>query len=389
MTTHQATLDKYWIPVRRSQQNHPTEPTNIPHLTPNQENPLHTSTTSTSFNNTSLAGFISYIRSPTHISPSTETLNDKPWGNMLHRKNDNTVRLAFRNIKSLPTKAENNRNDELIQDINDGEFEILGLAEINLCWNNLCEKDRIKERFRGCFESSHFVTSYNRDSDFRDKRQFGGTAIISKDRSCHRIASCGVDSTSMGRWSWSLYRGKGDMLVRVVTVYRPVYSMGATSTYQQQKRHLLNDDIDTCPRDRLLVDLSTQIQQWNIEGNKLIVMGDFNEDIRSSTILQTFQALNMREAITSIHGTNAPNKFYNGKVPIDRIFVSQELSIQSCGYTPTKWGMSTDHRLLWIDIEEDHLFGSSSPPIWKPQARRLKTDDPRVVYRFLKTLGRF
>jgi endonuclease/exonuclease/phosphatase family metal-dependent hydrolase len=179
------------------------------------------------------------------------------------------------------------------------------------------------------------------------------------------------------------------MLVRVVTVYRPVYSMGATSTYQQQKRHLLNDDFHTCPRDRLLVDLSTQIKQSNIEGNKLIVMGDFNEDIRSSTILRTFQALNMREAIISIHGTNAPNTFYNGKALIDGIFVSQELSIQSCVYTPTKWGMSTDHRLLWIDIEEDHLFGSSSPPIWKPQARRLKTDDPRVVYRFLKTLGRF
>jgi hypothetical protein len=87
-------------------------------------------------------------------------------------------------------------------------------------------------------------------------------------------------------------------------------------------------------------------------------MGDFNEDVRNSYILQTFSNLNMKEAILTKHGNNAPNTFFNGKAPIDGIFISNELSIQAGGYTPTKWGMTTDQ----IDIEEKELLGTNAPP---------------------------
>jgi endonuclease/exonuclease/phosphatase family metal-dependent hydrolase len=141
----------------------------------------------------------------------------------------------------------------------------------------------------------------------------------------------------------------------------------------------LNEDIKICPREKLLLYLSKQLSQWKAEGDNLIVMGDFNEDIRGLVILRTFKTLNMREAINSNHGNNPPNTFYNGRVPIDGIFVSNEMSILSFGYTPTKWVMAKDHRLLWADIEDDHLLGPSSPPVWKVRDRRLKADDPRVV----------
>jgi hypothetical protein len=221
------------------------------------------------------------------------------------------------------------------------------------------------------------------DKNFHEKRQFGGTATISINTACHRIILSGVDPTKMGRWSWSLFRGKNNLQVRIVTLYRPVFSTGATSTYQQQKRHQLEHDIDTCPREQLLLDLTREITQWNSDGNRIIVMGDFNDDVRGSTILQTFKKLDMKEAIITKHGNNAPNTFNNGSVPIDGIFISNELSILAGGYTSTKWGMASDHRLLWLDIMEVELMGTTAPPVWRPKARRLKTDDPKVVNSFL------
>jgi hypothetical protein len=113
-------------------------------------------------------------------------------------------------------------------------------------------------------------------------------------------------------------------------------------------------------------------------------MGDFNEEVRSKLISGVFTILNMKEAIIAKYGKKALNIFYHGANPIDGIFVSNELCVRNCGYTPSKWGMQTDHRFLWIEIAEEHLFGTTTHPIWKPRARRLKTDDPQVVQRFLK-----
>jgi hypothetical protein len=65
----------------------------------------------------------------------------------------------------------------------------------------------------------------------------------------------------MGRWPWIKERGKNNITLIVCTVYRPVKSEGALSTYQQQKSILLEEGKDKCPRAELLTDLETQIKE--------------------------------------------------------------------------------------------------------------------------------
>jgi hypothetical protein len=85
--------------------------------------------------------------------------------------------------------------------------------------------------------------------------------MITVNGAAHRIILSGTDKTTIGRWSWTLLHGKENIMVRVVTLYRSVYSIGATSTYQQQKRRLLDCDIDLCPRERFLIDLTDELKQ--------------------------------------------------------------------------------------------------------------------------------
>jgi hypothetical protein len=46
--------------------------------------------------------------------------------------------------------------------------------------------------------------------------------------------------------------------------------------------------------------------------------------------------------------------------------------------------MSSDHRLIWVDIDSSQLLGNNAPKLWKPQTRRLKCNDPTIVQTFSK-----
>lgn len=109
----------------------------------------------------------------------------------------------------------------------------------------------------------------------------------------------------------------------------------------------------------------------------------FNEDVRTPNITDMFSILNMHEAIIQKHGTNGPGTG-GGPTPIDAIFCSTSIEVQAAGYTTFSWGHGSNHRLLWIDIHERQFYGGQAPPMWQPKARKLKTDDPRIVDRYVE-----
>jgi hypothetical protein len=260
----------------------------------------------------------------------------------------------------------------------------MGVAEVNLAWQNLEYQDQIQERFRGMFEFNKIISSNNRtDKTFAEKKQSGGTMTLVNGELCARVLDTQIDNRKLGRWCSVLFRGKHGLKLRVLTVYRPVHSLGPLSAYQQQRRVLLDNDIDLCPREQLLHDLETAIRQHKDDGEQVLVMlGDFNEDVRGRTIRTFFSDLDMRELILDLHGNNAPNTFGGGSLPIDGIFGTRHLQPSAGGYTAVNWGIPTDHRMLWLDINMESIFGEALTNIWKPHIRRLKCNDPRTVTRY-------
>ena len=58
------------------------------------------------------------------------------------------------------------------------------------------------------------------------------------------------------------------------------------------------------------------------------------------------------------------------------------LDFNDCGYL--SFGLLPgDHRGLWIDVYLNSFIGYRAPPVPYFQARRLKTDDPRVMAKYL------
>jgi Reverse transcriptase (RNA-dependent DNA polymerase) len=400
MSARQSSLDEWAIPTGRSLQGAETrlrEPNYIHPLNLNEQqnqyqNNNHNQVSQeeqqnddgANNDNRNISHNATLVQTSIATQHRSSALNHQHWGDSLRPKSSHSLRIAFRNINSFPMSAANSRNLELTKDINDGGFDILGLGETNIAWNRLPEADSLKERFRGTFEAANYNASHNSAIDWTAKRQSGGTLTVTNSPTCYRIIKTGNDPKRYGRWNWILLRGSHDIKVRIITCYRPVKAQGATSAYQQQVRAINESGSASCPRQQLLDDLHVQITTWIEEGNKIVFMGDLNEDVRTNSIRLFFQRLGMREIILERHGTDAPNTFQDGSLPIDAIFATNTINTTLCGYTEIGWGSKSDHRLIWADLDLTNLLGTDPPLLWHPQARRLKADDPRIVKSFNK-----
>ncbi len=316
-----------------------------------------------------------------NLTPLTAD-NRTHWGNIMSTKERGIFRIGFRNINSLPVQRSHPKNLKLIEDIKEANVDCMGIAEVNLAWQHLPYTDQLHERFRGTCEFAKFVSANNRDPKYSERKQSGGTMTIVNGNMSARIIGIANDPRQMGRWCSILFRGKNGLKFRVITIYRPVHSLGSLSAYQQQRYTLLDSDIDVCPRTQILNDLRDFISKCKNDGEQLIVVGDFNEDVRGRSLTSFFSDLDLREVLLERHGNEAPNTYRDGTNPIDGIFGTRNIHIVAGGYLGFDWGLSSDHRMLWIDLRADSILGTEEIPLWKPMARRLKCNDPRLVDRF-------
>ena len=180
----------------------------------------------------------------------------------------------------------------------------------------------------------------------------------------------GEDKSLLGRWAWTRFEGKDKRRLRVITLYRPCINGGSRSAYAQQLRWLMKENKSRTPRAALLEDLKAEVDGWRDNGESIIIMGDFNEDVRSKHLDDWRLSMNLREVLLDGLGDNeAPSTHERGKNPIDSIMCSANVQIVNADYLPFGEGAG-DHRPLIIDIDEASVFGTAGTPSSKMRARK-------------------
>ena len=127
---------------------------------------------------------------------------------------------------------------------------------------------------------------------------------------------------------------------------------------------------------------------WINNGEQIILMMDSNENIfrpRGSGLVSAIQELGLREVILERHDDLTPPNTYNrGNHPINGIFASPTIKIRQGGYDA--FYEYSDHRLIWIDIETERVFGEFMYKSKRPNVRRLRYDDRKGRKKFFKKL---
>ncbi len=304
-------------------------------------------------------------------------------------KEEGILRLAVQNFGGWPLDIKNDKNGGIRAYIQRAQLDVLGIPEANVAWNQLNEASRLDERTFGWWEQRNISVAYN--TNVKDPPQYlhGGVIQLAMGPVVNKIRGTGYDPTKLGRWTWQRFQGMNGLYLRVITVYRPVKSNGLETVYQQQRDYFLGKDVDTCPREQFFLDLGRELRKWFDMGDQLVVMGDFNDDVRGQPVSSFFHQFGMKDVCINKHGTTAPNTYIDGRNPIDGIMVSATLLNGICGYLGFGQAIAGDHRLLFYDVFTRVAFGSKLPQIITANARRLKCEDPRVVKRYNDTLEKF
>jgi hypothetical protein len=203
----------------------------------------------------------------------------KTWGDPLPLpKPENTFRFIFQNIQGLPINPHSHKHQQIGTALRETEADTFGIAELNLNFGVLGPSFQWTERFRN-MSRNHSVHSYNRHDSSKKRILFGGTAQIATGACSHRVIKSGEDETGMGRWVWTLFAGRNNIKLRVISGYRPNpdQSDRPGTVYSQQERHLRSIRDTRDPRRAFIKDLERQLEHWMEDGNLIIIGLDAND----------------------------------------------------------------------------------------------------------------
>jgi hypothetical protein len=125
-----------------------------------------------------------------------------------------------------------------------------------------------------------------------------------------------------------------------------------------------------------------------IEADDQVIVGlDANDGLRNGAVNTMFLSLHMKDAICTHHpewpSAATCNSSPDGK-PIDGLYITGGIDIQTGGYRPFDKGPPTDHRALWLDVSKRQIFGYIPPEIYNPRPKRFTIRDPRAVKKYHK-----
>ena len=162
--------------------------------------------------------------------------------------------------------------------------------------------------------------------------------------------------------------GLRGITTRVVCGYMPNYvkKKNSNSSYQQQRRHLINKHRDcTCPRTRLRQDLIKQLEEWREEGDRIILGMDANEHIYRKGLgkmLTDSEGLDMVEVVGEFTGKKIGATYFrnqSGK-PIDAVWATPDVTVVGACIMPVGYVVG-DYRMFIVDFLTFSLVGSSPP----------------------------
>ena len=130
------------------------------------------------------------------------------------------------------------KSEHLYKVIKDYDFDYFGIQELNTHEKILPPNQQWKRKF----PQLHTNAATNQHSPSQKRILYGGTAHFLNHEFCLRQVAQGQDETGLGRWIWTLLRGRQGIKVRIISGYRPVEdTSNRPFTVHSQHEHYFNE----------------------------------------------------------------------------------------------------------------------------------------------------
>lgn len=283
--------------------------------------------------------------------------------------------------------------DEFCTDMNEYNIDMSCISEINLDTRNF-EVKRITYNTA----KKHFNQKVNlqmASSSIRSKSFYkpGGVMMLTTGNTSGRVVKCGSDK--FGRWTYQYLTCKNNRCIVVITAYQPcrqslIYNgrIRSNTVHAQQTSILLSEDDNRKPRKAFIDDLDKFIGELKAEGNQIILLGDFNEDLyeHNSGMKKLMINNNLCDLMWKSLKVDKFSTYIGGTKRIDYVLVDHDIyhcMLNAC-YEPFKYRNKGDHRTMVIDFDSDKLFGNPTYNIFTPLQREINSKDIDNVQKYCK-----
>lgn len=302
---------------------------------------------------------------------------------------DDTIRIEGLNVNTIPIN-DDIRMEGLKNWATNSQASILPLTEINRNWTKIHPDQHPEHYMMGWWNQASINKTWLKDNDYeeRNKRQYGGVAIITNNRLASTISARGYDKKKLGRWTWVTYRGRNNYRTTLICLYYPCNSTASEGTVYMQQATALDKKHPGEQKDpykEYLSDLQNLLEEKIEKGENILVTGDFNQDIQrwNAPIVQLLHQHGLKELIAERHNNcQLPPTFDSGSHAIDGLFGSQVFQIEAGGYKEFGTNILSNHRAYWADIPIHQILGGGLETVVRPKGRRLQTHIPRIKSKY-------
>lgn len=319
--------------------------------------------------------------------------NDSAWigDDMSTPPAHNLTRFWMQNCQGMVTAQDINRYHYEMQKYIDNNIHYLAFSETRINSAHTQTVYEIEHGFNHLVSHGRIDVLNTPKFSSNSAYQPRGVASAFHGRISNRFTKTIRDS--VGRWITHEFVGREKPL-RVYNVYRvnPKNAKADTSAWAQQKRHLQEHDISTDPREHVITALLEDIELSIQNGCSIILMGDMNENINSrektNQKLLTLGLTNLMQHM--LHTQDLPRTHKRGTQAIDHVWVTSSLinSVSRAGYAPFDFLGSSDHRGICFDVNLDELLDFNIVPLQSIQHRRLQSNIPKRVNKYIKMLDK-
>jgi endonuclease/exonuclease/phosphatase family metal-dependent hydrolase len=330
------------------------------------------------------------LESPTETSSQAHEII----GDAMNETPSSTItRIYTQNLNGIGWNSDGGKWPYICEAVDAIQADIACFSEINVDTNNHKVRSVLESITRRQFPQNRLVLSSSRHSNASLYKP-GGTAIMACNAISSQIKSHSRDR--MGRWSSICVSSNKDRTIRIISAYQVCQTSktGANTAASHQQAQLIAEAAATDqttrskPRDAFIFELQAFIHQAQHNGEMIILVGDFNENI--STPNSGMDRLATSCGLTDLFSVRTgssilPATYQRGKTRIDYVLVSPELvpHVRAAGYEPFGYRIPSDHRGMFIDLDTEMLFRQNRNCIPNAGLRDFKSTAPEVIRKYV------